>query len=636
MRYLYTMQLRSLQILFLTLWSMFFSGQAFGQASSGPDSTSTEWWRDAVFYEIFVRSFSDSDGDGIGDFQGLIQRLDYLNDGDPATDSDLGIEAIWLMPINPSPSYHGYDVTDYRGINPDFGTMQDFREFLDSAHARGIHVIVDYVMNHSSSQHPWFIDSRNSNNGKRNYYRWLNSQPTYTGPWGQNVWHFDGSGYYYGLFWGGMPDLNYEEPEVRDSMFIYADYWSNDVGVDGFRLDAIKYIYEWEADLEDMIGTIYFWKDFEAFTDSVRPGSFNVGEAWTSTNKVVPYVENGGLDICFEFDLAAEIMGAANAGNTLGLRGKIDEVTNAYPDQRWGTFLTNHDMDRVFSSLNQDPGKNKAAASILMTLPGTPFIYYGEEIGMLGQKPDENIRRPMQWDASANAGFSTTTPWHPLNGNYPIFNVAASAADPGSLLNHYKRLIALRNQTKVLRRGDYLLAESPNSSVMSFWRFSPTDTLLIIVNTSAQTSTNVPINISGMSLSPGNYFLQNLLRGYGEQHSVNSQGYLTLTTISGYEAKVFSLTADATVNRFEEELHASDVSIYPNPTNGSITVKLDGEAGKRYGIRIVDLQGKELMEQKQLHYNREEMVNLEKLPAGSYLIEFKAASGRVVFPIVKQ
>jgi glycosidase len=186
------------------------------------------WWNDTVFYEIFVRSFYDSDCDGVGDIQGIIEKLDYLNDGDPNTSSDLGITGIWLMPINPSPSYHGYDVTDYYNINPDYGSMEDFEQLLEEAHARGIRVIIDLVVNHSSSKHPWFVDSMSPGSEYRDWYLWQDELP------GIN-WHSSENGYYYALFWSEMPDFNYQNPEMVAEMNAIANFWVGDVGVDGFR-----------------------------------------------------------------------------------------------------------------------------------------------------------------------------------------------------------------------------------------------------------------------------------------------------------------------------------------------------------------------------------------------------------------
>ncbi len=202
------------------------------------------WWNDTIFYEVFVRSFYDSvpaagsGGDGIGDLNGLIQKLDYLNDGNPATTNDLGVSGIWLMPIMASPSYHGYDVSDYYKVNPDYGTNDDFKRLMQEAHKRGIYVIVDLVLNHTSSQHPWFIESRDPNSAKRDWYVWSKDKPEGTG------WHETPSGYYYGYFSDGMPDLNYKNPAVTEEMHKVTQFWLADMGADGFRLDAVKYLYE--------------------------------------------------------------------------------------------------------------------------------------------------------------------------------------------------------------------------------------------------------------------------------------------------------------------------------------------------------------------------------------------------------
>ncbi|CAN5596907.1 hypothetical protein BH23BAC4_BH23BAC4_11140 [soil metagenome] len=337
------------------------------------------WWNDAVFYEVFVRSFYDSDGDGIGDFDGLTAKLDYLNDGDPTTDTDLGITGIWLMPINNSPSYHGYDVTDYESIHPDYGTMESFQNFLAAAHERGIRVIIDFVVNHTSTQHPWFQASAANNPAYRDFYRWSASHPGYNGPLGP-AWHNHSSGFYYGVFWSGMPDLNFENSTVQDSMFAAADFWLREIGVDGFRLDAVKYIFEDGPILENAPRTFSFWSEFSGSVRESNPEAVTVCEAWSSTDSVVPYVVDGNLDFCFEFDLAARILQSVQSGNAQPLATKMQEVYAAYPHLQVGTFLTNHDQDRVMEVLDGDVDRARAAAALYLTLPGVPFIYYGEEI----------------------------------------------------------------------------------------------------------------------------------------------------------------------------------------------------------------------------------------------------------------
>ncbi|PIV80545.1 alpha-amylase, partial [bacterium CG17_big_fil_post_rev_8_21_14_2_50_64_8] len=330
----------------------------------------SRWWNDTVFYEIFVRSFKDSDGDGIGDLVGLTSQLDYLNDGDSDTDTDLGITGIWLMPINDSPSYHGYDSVDYLSINPDYGTLADFEAFLAAAHARGIKVIIDFVMNHCSNEHPWFQSARQGDPQYRDFFRWSASDPGENGPWGQNVWHWDSSGYYYGLFGGGMPDLNYDTPAVKEAMFASANWWLETIGVDGFRLDAVLYIDEDPGQLQTTPGTLQFWQDFGAQVRATSPEALTVGEAWTGSNTVVRYVTSDRLDLCFEFELSYALLDGVNSGDASGLDSQTSQVYNLYPYLQFATFLTNHDQDRSFNAVGLDEGKARAAAALYLSLPG--------------------------------------------------------------------------------------------------------------------------------------------------------------------------------------------------------------------------------------------------------------------------
>ena len=467
------------------------------------------WWNDAVFYEIFVRSFYDSDGDGIGDIQGIIEKLDYLNDGNPNTSSDLGVTALWLMPIFPSPSYHGYDVTDYRDIHPDYGNMDDFRALVNAAHSRGIKVIIDFVGNHTSDQHPWFTSSAN-NNDKRDWYIWRSSAPDYNGPWGQTVWHERNNAYYYGIFWGGMPDLNYNNQEVTNEIKNTVRFWKEDIGVDGFRIDAVKHWIENGSNQENTAQTLSWWRDFYAFQKSIDAGLMTVGEAWTSTQNIAPYTDNR-LDYCFEFDLANAILYGVINQSGAGITNKMNEILSAYPEGQYGTFLTNHDQDRSFNRLGQSPARAKLAASILLSLPGVPYLYYGEEVGMLGQKPDENIRRPMQWSSEANAGFSSQTPWHPINTNFANANVADQSQDQNSLWRHYQKWISTRNNTAALRKGTYTAVNAGSTTVFAFLRVLDNETpVLALHNLSTQNREELNLSATQSDLDPGSYSLRSL------------------------------------------------------------------------------------------------------------------------------
>ncbi len=538
----------------------------------------TYWWNDAVFYELFVRSFNDSDGDGIGDFQGIIEKLDYLNDGDPNTDTDLGITALWLMPMMESPSYHGYDVTDYYKTEPDYGTMADFEELLEEAHDRGIKVIIDLVLNHSSKQHPWFTQSNNNQNDFRDWYIWSENNPGFSGPWGQGVWHPNGGDYYYGLFWGGMPDLNYEHQAVKDEMFNVSTFWL-EKGVDGFRLDAIKYMIEDGTTLENTPATFSLLEEFNEVFKANNPDVFSIGEVWSSTSSIIPYVQNDRLDVCFDFDLAYGIINAVNNGNASSIQQQMQTVQASYPILQYGTFLTNHDIDRVYNQIGSNTNKMKLAASIYLTLPGTPFIYYGEEINMTGTGDHENIRRPMQWSDAANAGFSSTAPWTNVGSNYIANNVATMESDPNSILNHYKKLIHIRNEQAALRKGNYLSIDNSANNILSFARIHEDEGIVVVSNLGTQTS-NLSLDLSASSLTAGIYYVTDL---YSNQAmgsiTINSDGgfdnwELSSDMLSARTTKILLLSLENPVNTINVKQEALNFQISPNPAEHQFNIQL--------------------------------------------------------------
>jgi glycosidase len=455
----------------------------------------TNWWDGRVFYEIFVRSFADSTtgplaNDGTGDLQGLIERLDYLNDGNPATTTDLGITGIWLMPISPSPSYHGYDVTDYYGVNPDYGTTDDLRRLVVEAHKRGIRVIVDLVLNHSSSRHPRFRQALRGDPLAQDWYIFVPADqvPTIRGPWDQVVWHESNRLHYYGVFWEGMPDLNYRNPAVTGEAYRVADFWLRDMGVDGFRLDAVRYMIEDGAEMADTPETIEWLAGFRAHVKSVNAAALTLGEVWTNTEIVSDYIDRGALDLAFEFDLAGAILDAARSGTKDKLAYTIDNVTASYPHGRYATMITNHDQERVASELDEDPARMKLAASILLTLPGVPFLYYGEEIGQIGTKPDEMIRNPMPWTGGRHAGFTgAAQPWEPLQPGHEKRNVAAQDAETDSLLNHYRRLLRLRQAVPSLAFGEVRTVETGRNDVIAWERAAGAERVTVVANLSQET-----------------------------------------------------------------------------------------------------------------------------------------------------
>lgn len=466
-----------------------------GYARPAAPGGELRWWNDRVFYEVFVRSFYDSDGDGKGDLPGLIEQLDYLNDGDPTTTDDLGITGIWLMPVMQSPSYHGYDVVDYWTIEDDYGTNADFKAFIEAAHERGIAVIIDLVLNHTSNEHPWFIAAEQGDPFYEDFYIWADEPGNFLSPWGSPVWHASGDRYYYGLFWSGMPDLNYYNPAVTVEMYDITWHWLEDMGADGFRLDAIRHLFEDGAVLENVPETLTWLEGFDTFVHSVKPDTLTVGEIWDTSAEVAPYVPDK-VDVAFEFDLAQAILTAAQTGVNLPLIYTISAVRDLYPTGQYATFLTNHDQNRVLSQLENDESAAKVAASILLTGPGVPFVYYGEEIGMVGEKPDERIRTPMQWDSSTGtAGFSTVLPWQRVAENYRKNNVAAMTDDPGSLLNHYRALIQLRARHPALQTGTVQLVETGTPEVYSLLRYGEGETVLVLINLSDTSITDYALTV---------------------------------------------------------------------------------------------------------------------------------------------
>jgi alpha-amylase len=555
----------------------------------------TYWWNDAVFYEIFVRSFYDGNNDGKGDFRGIIDKLDYLNDGDSTTTTDLGITAIWLMPMMPSPSYHGYDVTDYYATNPDYGLMADFQELVTKAHSHGIKVIIDFVMNHTSDQNNWFIQSANSTNGYRNWYVWSNTNPGFLGPWGETVWNSKNGAYYYSLFYSGMPDLNYRDTAVVNEMFNVANFWLGK-GVDGFRLDAIGALIEDSTILSDTPETLDLLARFNTSYKAANPDAFTVGEVWSKTSTIVPYVQNKRLDACFEFTLAGTIVGAVNNGDPSGIQSQLDVMQQSYPVLQYGTFLTNHDQDRVFGQLGTDAVKMKQAASIYLTLPGIPFVYYGEELGMLGSGADENKRRPMQWTAGTNSGFSTQTPWEAVGTNYLTNNVETMSSDQASILEHYKKLIRIRHDQAALRRGYLLNVNNADNSILSFARIYK-DEAVIVLSNFGSVSTSPLISIPVSSLPAGIYDIKELFSGL-------SMGTVTLNGNGGFsnwqasgkslDSKgtwILKLSAQNPNSVPSSAFNNLGLLLYPNPANKEFEVKINQQGGNDEYIEVFTSSG---------------------------------------------
>lgn len=465
------MNFRKYNLFFLLI---FIAGTTLWAAKPGRKMLNT--WPKGITYEIFVMSFCDSNGDGIGDLNGAASKLDYL--------SRLGVEAIWLMPISPSPSYHKYDVTDYYGIDPQYGTMADFKNFLQKAHEKNIKVVIDMVINHTAVTHPWFEAAKSDKNSPyRNYYVWTSDTNVIKKE--PNNWHKvpGQTERYYGMFWSGMPDLNYDNPKVREEMKKIGRFWLEQVGVDGLRLDAARHIYpDEEADKNHA-----WWVEYKKEMEAAKKDVYTVGEVWGKDSIVAPFFK--GLHANFNFDMWMGIGRTLKNERDTTLVRNLKRAHRLYAQSNPAfidaTFLSNHDQNRIASELKGNEKKIKLAASLLFTLPGSPYIYYGEEIGMLGVKPDEHIREPFLW--TSNPADKEYCRWLK-----PIHSVADSVAplarqktDTNSVYNHYRKLIQLRRSSEALTLGDIDTLKNDNRSLLIFTRKYGNESLLVIHNVSA-------------------------------------------------------------------------------------------------------------------------------------------------------
>jgi alpha-glucosidase len=480
------------------------------------------WWKTGVVYQIYPRSFADSDGDGTGDLRGVISRLDYLNDG---TLMSLGVDAIWLSPFFHSPGYDfGYDVSDYCAIDPLFGTMADFDELVREAHRRGIRVVLDLVLNHTSYLHSWFVESRSSReNPKRDWYIWqdpgqLGGPPNnWQSMFGGRAWKWDAKSrqYYFHMFLEEQPDLNWRNPETRRAVMDVFRFWL-DRGVDGFRLDVVNAYFKdsmlrsnppalgirgyerqrhlYDKDQPELPGA---YREIRSILDSFG-GRMDVGEMMGGMTEAVRYGKDGLLSLAFNFDFTNQ------RWNPRGFLKSIEEYERALAGDGWPCYvLSNHDIARHASRYGgrRAEARAKVAAAMLLTLRGTPFLYNGEEIGMrngpirrselrdpVGVKywplpvGRDGCRTPIPWNASPGAGFTTGTPWLPINPDYREVNVASQLEDPDSVLSFYRKMIWLRKKTPALQIGDFRAAGKRSSRAMAYLRETKTQTVLVALN----------------------------------------------------------------------------------------------------------------------------------------------------------
>ena len=518
---------------------------AVGPVIGGPAGTEGyPWWNDTVFYEIFVRSFYDSDGNGIGDFNGVTAKLDYLQ--------DLGITGIWLLPIYPMTGPIGYNANDFYSVDPDYGSMNDFKRLLSEAHKRGMRVLMDGIFGYTSSTNPWFIASKDPNSPYRDWYYWStdpssNDWGLPTDLWGYQTWYETSSGYYYDRFDNpDYIDLNLHNPEVTDELNKVVRFWLQDMGVDGFRVDSASALVPEGSNLFDTPSTHAWLKGFYTFYKGINPNAFTVGEVWGEPASSLATYTGDQLDTTFEFNIAGAIIDSLTSGSNSKINAALQQATTIIPHQHVAPFITNHDMDRAMTMLNGDPEKAKAAASLLLTSPGAPFIYFGEEIGMQGICRDAkgiwhqiNMRYPMQWSSGTNAGFSVGQPWFPPDPNYVKFNVSDEMKDPASILSQFKALIGLRNTHPALRIGSLNIVSSSNSGLFASLRVSSTQAVLVLINLTSTPINNFDLSLHKSPLQSGKYLALPLMgQGPAGDLNVTSTGgfsnYGPIPTIPAY------------------------------------------------------------------------------------------------------
>jgi glycosidase len=468
--------------------------------------------------------------------------LDYLNDGDESTTTDLGVTGLWLRPINPSSAPHGYAVTDYYDVNPEYGTMADFEELLTQAHTRGIHVIVDLVLNHASNQHLWFIAAEDPASKYYDWFIWSDIDPGYTGSWGQQVWFPAYGRYFYSTFSPGQPDLNYNNPEVTAEMYKIVSFWLGDVGVDGFRLDAAKHIIEEGTSQANTTSTHQWYKDFRPFYKNINPQAMIVGEIWEPADVQKAYLQGDELDMAFDFYLAFAMADAVNAEEADIATENLRFAYTEQPSLHVGPFLSNFDIDRLMTQFGDNPDKVKVAYSLMLTLPGTPFIYYGEEIGMQGTAYDY-VRRPMQWTGSVNAGFTVGTPWLALGDGWESYNVEVETGDPQSILAHVRELIHLREGSTALRNGDLSILATGNEKVYAIFRVNREEAILVLVNLGESSTSDYRLTLDASQLGKGE-FIPSTLMGVGSPGNLVTDaaggfsGYLPTAELTPYQTLI--------------------------------------------------------------------------------------------------
>jgi len=470
------------------------------------------WYKDAVFYELYVRAFKDGNGDGHGDLKGLLSKLDYLQ--------ALGVDCIWLLPICPSPLVDdGYDVSDYRNIHEDYGTLDDFKALVDGIHARGMRLIIDVVVNHTSDQHPWFVEARSSKDSpKRDWYVWSDTPEKY----GEariifqdtesSNWAYDEQSrqYYWHRFYTQQPDLNYDNPAVQQEMLDILDFWLG-LGVDGFRIDAVPYLYEREStNCENLPETHAYVRRMRAHMDAKWPGRILLAEANQWPEDVRAYFgDNDEFHMAFHFPIMPRLYMALKQRTRRSIVDILRRTPDIPPQTQWCIFLRNHDeltlemvtpeereymwdvyapeprmrlnlgiRRRLAPLLDNDMRRIRLLHALLFSLPGSPILYYGDEIGMgdnIWLHDRNGVRTPMQWEPSKNAGFSDADElYEPVIDDdvygYHHINVAQQMADPESLWHAVRHMMRMRKQYRAFGRGDFVFELPENEAILGYWR----------------------------------------------------------------------------------------------------------------------------------------------------------------------
>ena len=549
------------------------------------DAEGHQWWQHAVFYEIYPRSFADSNNDGIGDLPGITSKLDYLK--------WLGIDAIWITPCYPSPQVDfGYDVSDYEDIDPVYGTLSDFDQLETAGHEHGIRIIMDLVLNHTSDQHKWFIDSRSGRNSKhRDWYIWRDGKAPNQPPnnwvalFGGPAWQFDSKTgqYYYHFFYPQQPDLNWRNPAVKDAMYDVTRWWY-DRGVAGFRLDAVDTLFE-DPDLHD--NPVLPGKN--EYGDPNEENQYNtnlpelhdvlkglrkiadkydavlIGETATrNIEQLDAYYGQGGNELQMPMDL---MFAKVNDLSAPEFRKQIAAVNSA---PGWPVYLIgNHDLPRSYDRYG-DGKHNDAIAKVMagmyLTLRGTPILYYGEEIGIEQNDPKfkkdvkdpigklgwpankgrDGERTPMQWDDKLNAGFSRTRPWLPVSDNYRTHNVADEQKDPNSILVFYQQLLALRRRNPALLDGNYVALNEDDPNVLSYLRAYKDKAVLVVLNMSDETQ-KANFDLAAQRFSAGE--AKTLLTTMPELHASATLSSMKLAPFGVYIGEVAQAVANESAGK---------------------------------------------------------------------------------------